>query len=121
MIEIPISPTTRRARNGGSAAGVPTPSQDDAIHERISVTPANAVLSPGDEARVLVHGPLHDDATNVMLSHWASANFTRTDEAARVGDRCSDGGVRLCTESTAAAKRAVLGFGTPANWALASL
>jgi len=60
------------------AAGAPPPSQDDAIIERISVTPANALLSPGDEARVLVTAH-YNDASQRDVSHWAQ--FTATDEA----------------------------------------
>lgn len=60
------------------AAGAPPPSQDDAIIERISVTPANALLSPGDEARVLVTAH-YNDSTQRDVSHWAQ--FTATDEA----------------------------------------
>ncbi len=58
----------------GGAKGL---SEDDAILERISVTPESSLLKIGDTAQVLVHAH-YDDGRIVDVTHWSK--FTATDE-----------------------------------------
>lgn len=60
------------------AGGAAPPSHEDAIIEQITVTPANALLSPGDHSQVLVTAHYDDGATR-DVTHWSQ--FTATDEA----------------------------------------
>lgn len=60
------------------AAGAKPPSDQDAKLQRISVLPENAILTPGDSAKILVNGH-YDDGRVVDVTHWAK--FTATDEA----------------------------------------
>ncbi|MEM8670636.1 MAG: DUF1549 and DUF1553 domain-containing protein [Planctomycetota bacterium] len=60
------------------ASGAPGPSDDDAQLESISVTPGNAILSPGENAQVLVNAH-YDDGRVIDVTHWS--NFSTTDEA----------------------------------------
>lgn len=64
--------------------GAAAPHDDDPILERISVSPETALLSPGDQTRVLVHAH-YDDGRVVDVSHWSQ--FTATDEAVATVDR----------------------------------
>lgn len=60
------------------ASGAPSPTEQDARLQRISVLPENAILSPGDTANVLVNAH-YDDGKVVDVTHWAK--FTATDES----------------------------------------
>lgn len=60
------------------ASGASSPDEKDAIIEKITVTPENALLYPGDQSKVLVMAH-YDDGTTRDVSHWAQ--FTATDEA----------------------------------------
>lgn len=60
------------------AAGAPGPQPDDAQLESISLLPESALLSPGDQSRVLVNAH-YSDGRVVDVSHWAQ--FSATDEA----------------------------------------
>ncbi|TWT92569.1 DUF1553 domain-containing protein [Neorhodopirellula pilleata] len=60
------------------ASGAAPPSDEDPIVQRITVTPANALLSPGDHSQVLVTAH-YDDGTTRDVTHWSQ--FTATDEA----------------------------------------
>ncbi|WP_286764355.1 MULTISPECIES: DUF1553 domain-containing protein [Rhodopirellula] len=60
------------------ANGAAAPSEDDALIEKITVTPENAKLHPGDNSQVLVTAH-YDDGTSRDVTHWSQ--FTATDEA----------------------------------------
>ncbi|TWT74750.1 DUF1549 and DUF1553 domain-containing protein [Allorhodopirellula solitaria] len=60
------------------AAGAAAPEADDPQLVRISVSPESALLSPGDQSRILVHAH-YDDETIVDVTHWSQ--FTATDES----------------------------------------
>jgi len=60
------------------AAGAPGPQADDPRLLRISVSPENAILAPGDTSSVTVNAH-YDDGRQVDVTHWAK--FTATDEA----------------------------------------
>jgi hypothetical protein len=60
------------------ADGAQPPSEQDAHLQRISVLPENAILAPGDSAKILVNGH-YDDGRVIDVTHWAK--FTATDEA----------------------------------------
>lgn len=60
------------------AGGAQSPTEQDARLQRISVLPENAILAPGDSAKILVNGH-YDDGRVVDVTHWAK--FTATDEA----------------------------------------
>jgi hypothetical protein len=60
------------------ANGAAAPSEDDALIEKITVTPENAKLRPGDYSQVLVTAH-YDDGTSRDVTHWSQ--FTATDEA----------------------------------------
>ncbi|CAD78373.1 MAG TPA: DUF1553 domain-containing protein [Rhodopirellula baltica] len=60
------------------ANGAEAPSEDDALIEKITVTPENAKLHPGDHSQVLVTAH-YDDGTSRDVTHWSQ--FTATDEA----------------------------------------
>ncbi len=60
------------------ADGAQSPKEDDARLQRISVLPENAILAPGDSAKILVNGH-YDDGRVIDVTHWAK--FTATDEA----------------------------------------
>lgn len=60
------------------ADGATPPSDDDPIVERITVTPADALLSLGDHSQVLVTAH-YDDGSTRDVTHWSQ--FTATDEA----------------------------------------
>ncbi|MCA9136331.1 MAG: S-layer protein, partial [Planctomycetales bacterium] len=52
------------------ANGANGPNNDDPILQRISVTPENAMLSPGDSSQVLVSAH-YNDGRVVDVTHWA--------------------------------------------------
>lgn len=60
------------------ASGAPGPDEQDAVLQRISVMPENAMLQPGDRSQVLVSAH-YDDGRVVDVTHWAK--FTATDES----------------------------------------
>lgn len=60
------------------ASGAAPPSDDDPVVKRIAVTPANALLVPGEHSQVLVTAR-YDDGTTRDVTHWSQ--FTATDEA----------------------------------------
>jgi hypothetical protein len=60
------------------ADGAQPPTNHDANLQRISVLPENAILAPGDSAKILVNGH-YDDGRVIDVTHWAK--FTATDEA----------------------------------------
>ncbi len=59
--------------NGGQA-----PSETDPLLDRISVSPANSLLQPGDRSDILVNAH-YNDGRVVDVTHWAQ--FSSTDEA----------------------------------------
>ena len=63
--------------------GAKAPSEEDPSLEKISVLPENALLSPGDGSRVLVHAH-YNDGRVVDVTHWSQ--FTATDEAVATVD-----------------------------------
>ena len=60
------------------ASGAKGPTDTDAKLERISVYPKSAMLTPGDNSRILVNAH-YNDGRVVDVTHWAV--FTSTDEA----------------------------------------
>lgn len=60
------------------AAGAPGPQADDPRLTRISVSPEQIILAPGDTSAVTVKAH-YDDGRAVDVTHWAK--FTATDEA----------------------------------------
>ncbi|PHQ32365.1 S-layer protein [Rhodopirellula bahusiensis] len=60
------------------AKGAAAPSDEDALIEKITVTPENAKLNPGDHSQVLVTAH-YSDGSSRDVTHWAQ--FTATDEA----------------------------------------
>ncbi|TWU60709.1 hypothetical protein Poly51_09900 [Rubripirellula tenax] len=60
------------------ANGAAPPTDADAKLVRISVSPENALLSPGDTSSIAVTGH-YDDGTTKDVTHWSQ--FTATDEA----------------------------------------
>ncbi|MEM6470135.1 MAG: DUF1549 and DUF1553 domain-containing protein [Planctomycetota bacterium] len=60
------------------ASGAEGPSSEDPALERISVVPAEAMLSPGERSKVLVNAH-YDDGRVVDVTHWAK--FSATDES----------------------------------------
>lgn len=73
------------------AAGADPPTNDDARLQHISVLPENAILAPGDSAKILVNGH-YDDGRVVDVTHWAK--FTATDEAVASVDESGNVTVR---------------------------
>ncbi|WDQ14660.1 DUF1553 domain-containing protein [Rhodopirellula sp. P2] len=60
------------------ANGAAAPADEDALIERITVTPGNAKLGLGDRSQVLVTAH-YNDGSSRDVTHWAQ--FTATDEA----------------------------------------
>ena len=79
------------------ATGAEGPADDDPKLQRISVTPENAMLAPGDKSRVLVSAH-YDDGRVVDVTDWAK--FSATDEAVASVD---DDGVAVVRGSGEAA------------------
>lgn len=73
------------------AAGAEPPREEDARLQRITVLPENAILAPGDSAKILVNGH-YDDGRVVDVTHWAK--FTATDEAVASVDESGNVTVR---------------------------
>jgi len=72
------------------AAGAPGPRDDDPRLTRISVSPEQIIVAPGDSLAVTVTAH-YDDGRNVDVTHWAK--FTATDEAVAGVDE--DGQVQI--------------------------
>lgn len=73
------------------ADGAAAPADDDARLTRISVSPENALLSPGDTSTITVMGH-YDDGTQRDVTRWAQ--FTATDEAVASVDSGGTSSVR---------------------------
>ncbi|MFG0265682.1 MAG: DUF1553 domain-containing protein [Rhodopirellula sp. JB055] len=72
------------------AKGAAAPADEDALIEKITVTPENARLHPGDHSQVLVTAH-YNDGSSRDVTHWAQ--FTATDEAVAGVD--GDGRVQI--------------------------